>query len=487
MRRTASINNFVFQTFNTITLVFNSIVVVPLYISYFSEDTYGAWLATGNLIALLGMIESGLTTVITRKLSISYSNRTDDLTHVLGLNFLFALVVALLILLLGVAFYPLLERFIDKTGIEWTSISIAYFIALFSAAISMLNSFIGVFAQAIQNTFQVGLYSVLANLGGILVLFLTLYNGLGVVSIAISYLVRALINLLCTSIWSYKQILLLSLFPIFPPRVLIKSTIRESSYLFMSKIMRVLLQNSQNLLIAIYIGNKMSALYEFNVKMPFILIVFSLSNINSAFFARFSQILASRNDSSYEYYLTFTSGFIAVLFVFGVTSFLFAQRFVTLWVGEENLIDFSVVSFLIAALLLFQFISYNMTVLRAADKIQAVSVIEIRAHIAQLVIMILGIQYIGLYALPMSIMVYNLIAGLYITQLLRQIFSHNPLQRSVVRTALILIICLVVSIMVGSYLHIPNIGNMLSSITFVLFCIFIVKRQLGSMRNVIFE
>lgn len=63
----ASIYNYLFNSINAIIVIINGIVMVPIYFHYMSVSTYGAWLATGNMVAMLGLLESGFSSVITQK------------------------------------------------------------------------------------------------------------------------------------------------------------------------------------------------------------------------------------------------------------------------------------------------------------------------------------------------------------------------------------------------------------------------------------
>ena len=64
----ASLFNFLFNSTNSIVAIINGIVLVPIYFKFMSISTYGAWLATGNIVAMIGLMESGFASVITQKM-----------------------------------------------------------------------------------------------------------------------------------------------------------------------------------------------------------------------------------------------------------------------------------------------------------------------------------------------------------------------------------------------------------------------------------
>ena len=74
----ASIYNYLFNSINAIIVIINGIVMVPIYFHYMSVSTYGAWLATGNMVAMLGLLESGFSSVITQKMAAAIGDGDDE-------------------------------------------------------------------------------------------------------------------------------------------------------------------------------------------------------------------------------------------------------------------------------------------------------------------------------------------------------------------------------------------------------------------------
>ena len=74
----ASIFNYLFSSINSIVIIINGIIMVPIYFKFMSVSTYGAWLATGNIAAMLGLIESGFASVITQKMSVAIAEKDNN-------------------------------------------------------------------------------------------------------------------------------------------------------------------------------------------------------------------------------------------------------------------------------------------------------------------------------------------------------------------------------------------------------------------------
>ena len=56
--------NLFFQYTSIVLTVIWSIVLVPLYLKFIPLDIYGAWLATGNIVAWLSIMDPGLSAVL---------------------------------------------------------------------------------------------------------------------------------------------------------------------------------------------------------------------------------------------------------------------------------------------------------------------------------------------------------------------------------------------------------------------------------------
>ena len=109
----ASIYNYLFNSINAIIVIINGIVMVPIYFRYMSISTYGAWLATGNMVAMLGLLESGFSSVITQKMAVVIgSNNNEKYARLAGANIVTAIVLALLIIFLGLCISPFITDWI---------------------------------------------------------------------------------------------------------------------------------------------------------------------------------------------------------------------------------------------------------------------------------------------------------------------------------------------------------------------------------------
>ena len=45
------------------------IILVPIYLVYIPKDLYGYWLATGNILTIISLLDPGIGGVVTQKVS----------------------------------------------------------------------------------------------------------------------------------------------------------------------------------------------------------------------------------------------------------------------------------------------------------------------------------------------------------------------------------------------------------------------------------
>lgn len=68
----SSIINLLFNYANVSFVIINGLILVPLYLTYFSVGTYGSYLSSGNIVGMLGLLEGGMSYVLTQRLSNCY-------------------------------------------------------------------------------------------------------------------------------------------------------------------------------------------------------------------------------------------------------------------------------------------------------------------------------------------------------------------------------------------------------------------------------
>lgn len=426
----ASLYNYLFNSINSIVMIVNGIIMVPLYFHYMSVATYGAWLASGNLVAMIGLLEAGFSGVITQKMASAIAtNNREGFLSLAGSNILTAGIISILIFALGSCFIPFIANIVNADA-EWASdITIAYTISLLSSAIAVLVSLFGAFPQVWQQTRQVGIINTCVNIWAIVVMVVCLLLGKGVVSLALGYLARSSTNLLIQGYWIMRHWRECEKEkPVFRIKESI-SLLRECFYPMLAKVSGVLMSHSQSLILAALLAPTAAAIYDITSKVISCANGF-VSMANGSFFALLS-IVFGKNDKAelnrvvgniIQYFTICVIG----VFVFGVC---FSKAVVYYWVGLDKYGgDFLLIAVGIASLVNLYKAFFN-NLLFTSGNIKKSSIIDMFSLIVYITSLALSIRLLGVYSVPVSLFITNvLFGGWYLHTLL----SHTMIDKSTV-------------------------------------------------------
>ena len=129
--------NLLFNYAQTAFLIVYNVVLTPLYLRYIPEMTFGVWLATGNLVAWLSLVDPGLNAVIQQRIAAAYASGDNPAvsrlrTHSYMLSVLLATAVAAI----GMAAIPWVSQFVTRLAFERPSdVMAAYCFACVGTAV----------------------------------------------------------------------------------------------------------------------------------------------------------------------------------------------------------------------------------------------------------------------------------------------------------------------------------------------------------------
>jgi O-antigen/teichoic acid export membrane protein len=183
--------------------IVKGIFFVPFYLRLLGADVYGAWLATGNVVGLLGLADAGLTTVAYQKLGAAWGGgerrRFSDLA-VAAMALITGVGAAIAVA--GVVLSPWVPRLVHAPAEAWRTLSIAFSLAAIGAATTVMASCM----IAIPTSWQRAEIGATARVSGQLVETAVIAAGLwmnwGVLSLAIGSIAGGLLSLAICAIWS---------------------------------------------------------------------------------------------------------------------------------------------------------------------------------------------------------------------------------------------------------------------------------------------
>lgn len=420
----ASIYNYVFNSINAIIVIINGIIMVPIYFHYMSVSTYGAWLATGNMVAMLGLLESGFSSVITQKMAAAIGSNDNERYGILaGANIITAILLAGLIALLGLCLAPFITDWINVEDTVVPDIRLSYIIALFASSLAICVSLFGAFPQVWQDTKSVGVINTCTGLMAIASLVCFLLLGCGVVSIALSYFVRATVNLICQGGWIIRkwkrENIQKPIYSLSESKALAKDCV----YPFFSKLSGVLMGNSQSFIIAHFMNPALAAVYDLTSKVCYVACGF-VSQTNGSFFALFSLTLSSGDKERINGVFRNTTQFFAItLALVGLYSICFTEPVINYWVGLDKYGGTWLLITIVLAKILFQFRAYCNNILYTGGMINKSAKLDILCAVVYIIILLAIIKPTQIFAVPIATLVVSVLFIAWYLQLMKNNLS----------------------------------------------------------------
>ncbi len=417
----ASIYNYLFNSVNSIIIIFNGIIMVPLYFHYMPVGVYGAWLASGNLVAMVGKLESGFAGVITQKLSVALANE-DDLLYrkYCGANILSALVMSFLIFIVGLSIIPFLSELINvPVGYE-SDVTMAYFISLISASLSILVSLFGAFPQVWQDTAKVGEINTVVNILGIVAMVVCLITGLGVVSLAIGYVTRAFLNLILQGLWIKSHFNNYTTGKVLYEWTSLKNVLKECFYPFLSKVSSSLMFQSQSFILAAFMNPVVAAYYDITSKVAVALYNFA-SMTNGSFFAMFALTFAKNNpEESNKTVMNVSHYFALMINTILLYSICFTEPIIFHWVGLDKYGGLLLLVLIVLSAYFNQCKGYLNNLLYTAGYIKKSSILDIICLGIYILVLLVVIKPFQQYSIPFALMLSSFIFVVFYLRLMKE-------------------------------------------------------------------
>jgi O-antigen/teichoic acid export membrane protein len=184
--------NLVFQYGYVLTNILNSLILLPLYVSFIDDQLLGLWLATGNVLAWLTMADPGIGDVLQQKIAeLKGAGKQHLIGNLIGSGFLSAFIIFLLAIITGVIFYLVIDKIIAQDLQPYPDLLSAFLISILSTAVTLVSFALAGINQGLHNASQVAISYISSNFLFLIVNIVLLWAGYGVMSIAGANLARA--------------------------------------------------------------------------------------------------------------------------------------------------------------------------------------------------------------------------------------------------------------------------------------------------------
>ena len=256
--------NFIFQYGWVLTNIFNSILLLPLYLKNIDKDTLGIWLATGNILAWMTLVDPGVGEVLQQRIAeLRGQKKNAEIGKTIGSGFIASVIILLISILLGFICYLFIGSIIDKNVAQYPHLPMALVLSIIATGMSLVSFSISGINQGLHNSAAVAICSLTANFLFLFVNLLFLYLGFGVLSIAFANLCRAVyINIY--NIGSLLRMLKKQSMKIIFEFMHFRKFIRIFSITSASKIISGLSYSIDMIVLARYIPPAMITVYEIN-------------------------------------------------------------------------------------------------------------------------------------------------------------------------------------------------------------------------------
>lgn len=402
-RKRASLVNLFFNYANVVFLIVNGLVLVPIYLNHFSVSTYGSFLASGNIISMIGLLDGGMSYVLTQKLSDAFNKgKFVEFNKLLTSGLLITIFISIVIVILSLLILPYISDIVNAERSQYFNIQICFIISAISACL-------GVFFNNLSSIFQATLqvkYSGIANtvsiiIGLIATLFGLNYN-LGVVSIPLGFFVKYFVS--CILLIFFLKYTLLNewSFKFCVDKMIFMNLINTAIPMFVGALAKSMVSNSQLLIVNIFTGPASAAIYFITYRIFQICDSF-LSPIGSAIYSSITQLKSFGNNQEVKNIIVkIFEVFNCLSIILLSSSYLLNQSFINLLLGQGKFGGNMLSLFMAISMFLYTRVNFISVNLFAIGTFGETALYDFLGSIFKLLIIFSFIKFIGVLIIPLA-------------------------------------------------------------------------------------
>jgi O-antigen/teichoic acid export membrane protein len=268
-RRLTAFSNLIFQYLSIIVAFGSGILLVPLYLKYIPIDLYGAWIASGNILAWLSTIDTGISQALQQKIGVAYAQGDYKSIHgvILG-GILISGASAVIVLIVGFMVQDFLPVWLNLSSTLDSQLIIRSFYWMVAAtALTIFGYSVTAIALGLQSRIGVNLVWQIVTILSIGLTVWLLFSGYGLLAIPISALFRSLGYLFgntCYLLWRLKHDRIGFSFNLDETPVLLKLGVVT----FFAQTGDVLISNVDSFITARFLGVGLVPLLSLTKRMP---------------------------------------------------------------------------------------------------------------------------------------------------------------------------------------------------------------------------
>lgn len=379
------------------------VVFVPLYLRYFSLETYGAWLASANIVGILGLMELGLSMVLYQQLGHAFgAGDRRRFASLVGAGAICMLALVILFAAVSTAIAPLIPGLVNAPESARRSLIATFVLVSCSAALNLTLSNAIAITHAWQRTEIGGLGRVLGQLVELLTLYFALTRGAGLVSLGLAALAGALASgvavvVAILRIWPRKDL---------PRPTFDRATIREvlstGAPVAASRITSTVASNIEIALVAGLMNPRIAAVYGITER-TFKLALGFVNPIAGSVLSPLAHMVGAQGLPATRRVIrelsALWSGVVALTF----PTLLYLNRdFVSLWVGPEKYGGLALSLAICTSAIINSRLFLSVITLTSVGEIARTSWSTLVEPIGRIPLMLLGLHFAGPIGLPVA-------------------------------------------------------------------------------------
>jgi O-antigen/teichoic acid export membrane protein len=319
---------------STMLAVARNIVLVPVYLRFFSLAEYGAWLATGAALVQIIVTDFGLSGVLMQKVSALHGARDSRrLGQVISSGILASIGLAVLLTVLCLAATPLMPVMKGLNSLETSTVRNCILLAVAANALGIVSSMSFGIVRSFQHALVAGIAVFVADLINIAATLLLLVTGAGLYSIPCGLIVRSALS--AAFLLGYLMYLCRTQFEAKLTSSLseIRELFVDSWRSFWSSLALKLQTQSNVFFVGVFLSPQAAAIYGLTVRAQET-ISSVLTQINLAMLPSLAHLLGSKNETRFKALFLRMLPAMSLFAAAGVVAVVSVNKsFVALWVS----------------------------------------------------------------------------------------------------------------------------------------------------------
>jgi O-antigen/teichoic acid export membrane protein len=346
---------------NLVLSIINGFLIVPLYLKYIDNHLYGAWLATGNILVWLTLLDPGIGDVLTQRVSASFGKRKyKEIGYQISSSLVISGAISFICLIISylLSYYiPQLIK-LHNPVIEHDLIR-AFQLAACGTAMTLLSFALSGSALGLQKTKAIGIARTIIGISGILFTLVLLYHGKGIYALAYSNIYRSGLSVIAYGFILYVYLKENNIKLRFS-RTYFRQFSGIFSYTFIAKLFSTLAGNIDLILVARFLDVNYVTIFELT-RRPLKIVQNFINMPSIALLPAFSSLAGEGQKEKLVEQIERFLRILNWLLFFSIFAFLILNReLVILWVGLQYYAG-NLINFLICISFLLTTFSYNLS------------------------------------------------------------------------------------------------------------------------------